>query len=282
MKKLIYSSILASLLIGCSGGGSGSGSTITSNSTTSTTQSKGSTKEINREKERLKYDKNGRVGSIETEAPPRDVASTKDAIITAEGKNGVEIIKIGYKDELSSEVVAKIKKDNSGNRIDAKRVTLSEDEQQLLIEKKGGRIVVVDISNLSRPKVVGERPKRVSDNSKTTKSGYRYIPMGENGMKIINLSNNSESYQFKSSSIYDIVLVDHETKALAAIGASGIQLLEINNTPLKPTSKAIYTIKGTKVTGLSLNKNEDILFVATGDQGVLVFNLDILLDKLSK
>ncbi len=281
MKKSIYSTILAAMLItGCGGSG---GSTSSSDGTkTNTKQNSASGHVVSQSTQKLKYDKNGRVGQISTEAPPRDVTSTKDAIITAEGKNGVEIIKIGYNDALSSDVVAKIKTDNNGNKIDAKKVTLSEDEQQLLIEKADGRIVVVDISNLSEPKVVGERPKRVTDNSKTSKSGYRYIPMGENGMKVINLTKSSESYIFNSSSVYDIVLIDHEIKALAAIGAPGIQLLEINDTPLKPTSKAIYTIEGTKVTGLSLSKEEDILFVATGDQGVLVFNLDILLDKLSK
>ena len=79
----------------------------------------------------------------------------------------------------------------------------------------------------------------------------------------------------------DIVLVEDDTKALIATGMVGINLLNITN-PKAINPIGNYRITGAKATGLTLDEKNDILFVATGEKGVLVFNVDILLSELEK
>jgi hypothetical protein len=275
--KILTTLSLSLIFYGCGGGG---GSTGVAPSSKGNTHKGVGNKAIPQNIDRLTYSKDGEIAKIKTEAPPRDVESSNEALFVAEGANGVEVIKIGFDDKVSSEVVSKITKDNNGNKIEAKKVTLSEDEKTLLIEKKDGRIIVVDISNISEPKVVGERSKKVTDSSKTSDTNYRYIPMGENGMKIVDLSTN-RSNMLTSSNVYDIILIQNDTKALIATGKVGIKLLDLSN-PLHPNPTAEYIIKGSEVNGLSIDKKEEILYVATGDKGILVFNLEILLSKLQK
>jgi len=77
-------------------------------------------------------------------------------------------------------------------------------------------------------------------------------------------------------SVYKIIFKDN---LMFLLTENGIYVVDITN-PKYVETIANYRIKGSSVTGLSLNTNKDILFVATGDKGVLVFNLDILLQKL--
>jgi hypothetical protein len=110
-----------------------------------------------------------------------------------------------------------------------------------------------------------------------------FVPKDEKGLEIYDVSNPSNKelkLTFNKSNAYDVVLVDRDSKALLAAGATGINLLDITS-PTQPNLTVNFEIEGgTK--GLSLNKKEGILFVANGDKGVLVYSLNIILDKLTK
>jgi len=267
MKKTLLISSITALMIGCGGGGSGE--------TTSTTEKNIISQNIDTKKVETK--RSIKTTTIDTQAPARDVAMSKDALFVAEGGNGVEIIKIGYSDTISSELIGKIKVK------DAKNVSLSDDEKRLFVEKQNGKITIVDIRDLSKPKIVGEKPKLKLDiDVKNSDNTYKYVPKGKGGLEVWSIANPASPTKeatMKSSNCFDIVLIDDDKKALIATGAVGIKLLKLDN-PKAPNPVSTYRITGSKVTGLSLSPSDDILFVATGDKGVMVFNLDILLHKM--
>ena len=269
-KPIILSAIL-SIMIGCGGGGS---STPVSHTEQSETQKDLTTQSLT---QKLTYDKDGKISTINASGDVKSVAATKNALFFAEGKSGVEIVKIGYSDKISTEVLYKI------TDIDAQSVTLSADESTLYVEDEEGFVQIIDIRDLSHPVHKGHLTKQAVNHSATSQNGtYIYIPRGEDGLGIVNVSypsNHSTESTFNKSNAFDIILVDDDSKALIATGAVGINLLDISN-PKNAQIIANYRIKGSKVTGLSLNEAKDLLFVATGDKGVLVFNLDILLHKL--
>ncbi|RUM66353.1 MAG: hypothetical protein DSZ06_03355 [Sulfurospirillum sp.] len=268
MKKTIFLSAVLALFIGCGGGSGGNGSTT-----------KTPNKQIISNNTDEKNDKTAPKSEaiISTEGPAKSVAVSDNTLFVAEGKNGVEILKIGFSDSVSSELLYKI------DNVDAKKVTLSKDAKTLLVEKADGKIVVVDVRDLSHPKVVGEQPKSNLDDDTTTKDGtYKYVAKGQNGMEVWDISNPSNPEkvgELKSSSCYEVVLIDDDKKALIATGSVGIKLLKLDN-PKVPNPVSTYRVKGASVTGLSLNGTKDALFVATGKSGVMVFNLDMLLEKM--
>ncbi len=268
--KTILLSTVLSIMIGCGGGNSTQLKT--------TNKSKGTSKLTTQSiSENLSYDKDGKITSIDANGNVESIAVSNDALFFAEGKDGVEIINIGYSDTISTEVLYTIKD------IDAQNVTLSADEKTLYIEDEVGFIQIVDISDLSHPVRKGHTTKQKVNHAATSKNGtYLYIPRGEDGLEIVDISNPANHHiesTFTKSNAFDVILVDNDTKALIATGAVGINLLDISN-PALAENIANYRIKGTKITGLSLNKSKELLFVATGDKGVLVFNLEILLHKL--
>ena len=268
-KVTLLTSILSLIMIGCGGGGStAETSALHSQDKQLTTQSVAT---------KLTSDKEGKITTINANGNVQSIAVSKEAIFFAEGKDGVEVISIGYNDKISTELLYKIKD------INAKQVTLSKDEQTLYVEDAQGFIEIIDISNLTNPKKTGKTTKKNIDNAAISQNRtYKYIPRGDNGLEIVNISNDSYVFTestYKISNAFDVVLADDDTKALIATGPVGINLLDITN-PKYVETIANYRIKGSSVTGLSLNTNKDILFVATGDKGVLVFNLDILLQKL--
>ena len=267
--KYLLSTLLIALLYGCGGGGSGTSTTTGSNGKNITSNNV-TDKKTDTKKRTFSQ-------TIKTEGPANSVAVSDEAMFVAEGKNGVEIIKIGFSDSISSELLYKIKD------IDAKKVTLSKDGTTLMVERADTKVTLVDIRDLTRPKIIGEKPKISLNNDLTNKNGtYKYVAKGKDGMEIWDISNPSNPElvsTMKSSSCFDIVLIDDDEKALIATGPVGINLLKLDN-PKVPNSVGNYRIPGASAEGLTLNSTKDVLFVATGKSGIMVFNLDMLLDKL--
>ncbi len=274
MKKIVLSSTLLSLImIGCGGGSSTTQTAALQSQSVSQDETTLSAKNI---ADKLITDNNGKITTIESSGKVESVALSQEALFLAEGSNGVEIIKIGYSDTISSELIFKI------SDIDAKHVSLSSDEHILYVEDETGFVQMIDISDLTHPVNIGTTTKKAIDNAAISKNGtYKYIPRGEEGLEIVNISNPVSVIEstFKISNTFDVVLADNDTKALIATGPVGINLLDLTN-PKQVNNLANYRITGSEVTGLSLNATEELLFVATGDKGVLVFNLEILLSKL--
>jgi len=272
-KIVLLTSVLSLIMIGC-GGSSNASDTPTLQSQSVAQDTQLVTQSI---ADKLSSDKNGKITTINASGEVESIAVSKEAIFFAEGENGVEIISIGYSDKISTELLFKI------NDINAKQVTLSDDEMTLYVEDEVGFIQIIDISDLTHPVKTGRTTKQDIDNAALSKDGtFKYIPRGESGLDIVNISNPSNialESTFNKSNAFDVVLADNDTKALIATGPVGINLLDIID-PKQAENIANYRITGSNVTGLSLNTTEDILFVATGDKGVLVFNLDILLHKL--
>lgn len=273
-KIILLTSVLSLIMIGCGGGSSGATETASLQSQNVSQDEQLATQSV---ADKLTSDKNGKITTINASGEVESIAVSKEAIFFAEGENGVEIISIGYSDKISTELLFKIKD------INAKQVILSDDELTLYVEDELGFIQVIDISDLTHPVKTGRTTKQDIDNAAFSKNDtFKYIPRGEEGLEIVNISNPSNVFiesTFKISNAFDVVLADSDTKALIATGPIGINLLDITN-PKQVDNIANYRITGSSVTGLSLNTSEDILFVATGDKGVLVFNLDILLHKL--
>jgi len=273
MKNHLISILFISLLSGCGGGGGDPSNSSLDTETTNTNQSSKNISPQNIHNQENRSFKQ----TIKTQGSAKSVVVHDETMFVAEGKNGVEIMKIGFSDTISSELLYKIKD------IDARKVTLSKDGKTLLIEKADTKVVLVDIRNLTSPKIVGEKPKIQIQNDVTNKNNtYKYVARGKDGMQIWNISNPSNPQlisTMKSSNCFDIVLIDDDTKALIATGAVGIKLIKLDN-PKVPNPVATYRIPGASAEGLTLNKTKDALFVATGKNGVMVFNLDMLLEKM--
>ncbi len=275
--KEIISLVLALFLIGCGG------DSAPIDLTGGTPEEKGNTeqeKKDNTEQENPTYmaDSDGKITTIKLAGSSEDIAVSKDALFVAKGKDGVEIVKIGYNDTITSELITAI------DGINAKSVSLSDDGDKLYVVNKEGFVNIIDITNISNP--IKERVTTQQEIQKfvLTKDGnYKFIPKSKAGLEIYDVSNpaNHQLIQtFNKSNAYDIVLVDKDSKALIAAGAPGINLLDIT-TPTQPNMVVNFSIDGgTK--GLSLNEEKGLLFVANGDKGVLVYHLNSILDKLSK
>jgi hypothetical protein len=270
--KLIISIALAAFLLGCGGGSS----TEIANNPTQTPK----TKTTNGDKEAqstYKADKNGKITTIKLSGSSEDIAVSKDALFVAKGKDGVDIVKIGYKDTISSELITAI------DGINAKSVTLSEDGKELYVVNEEGFVNVINIKNISNP--VKDRVTTQQEFKKevtTSDKMYKFVPKGEKGLEIYDISNPSNETlesTFDKANAYDVVLTDADTKALIASGSTGIHLLDIT-TPTSPNMVVRFSVDGgTK--GLSLDKEKGLLFVANGDKGVLVYYLNMILDKLT-
>ncbi len=274
MNKMLQLTLML-FLFGCGGGGGTSNSHSSTPSHTSNTNNIQSTELKDEEAEK----KNGfqQRAVIQTSGPAKSVAVTDEALFVAEGKNGVEILKIGFSDEISSELIAKIPD------INAKHLTLSEDGDTLMIEQMDSRIAIVDIRDLSHPKKIGIKPKNQVHSQIATHDGqYRYIPKGKDGMIVMDISNPSnpqEVGKLKSSQCFDLALIHKDRYALIATGSVGIKLLDLKN-PRVPNPVADYRIPDSSAMGLSVSPDQSMLFVATGTKGVMIFNLDMLLDKM--
>ncbi len=265
MKKIISSILVSIFLIGCGG------------SSASDPQAKAETKSDDK-KQALVTDKDGKVKTIKLSGSAEAITLSKDALFVAKGEDGVEIVKIGYEDSISSELIGVI------DGINAKSLSLSEDESKLYVENEQGFINIINISNLSSPVKESVTTKQEIQKFTTTKDkNYEFRPKGRDGLEIYDISNPASptlSHTFDKSNAYDIVLADNDTKALVAAGETGINLLDIT-TITQPNMIVNFEVQG-GVKGLSLNKDEGLLFVANGDNGVLIYSLNVMLDKVIK
>jgi hypothetical protein len=216
------------------------------------------------------------LGSVATAGEAGALTVSQEGIIfVAEKNHGVEIISIGFNDRVSSDLLATI------DTVDAVNVILSDDEDKLYVEDKDGKFHVLDISDLSHPtelEVIDTIEKSVSIMSEDATTRYRVADCGLISEDVSNPSDVTRQFILKDSEIQDVVLVDDDTKLLVAHGKDGLQLLDLNN-PKKPIMIATKDLKG-DTSGLSLLKKDGILFVANGDKGVEIFDLDILLYEL--
>jgi hypothetical protein len=162
---------------------------------------------------------------------------------------------------------------------------LSADGKKLHVINEEGYVNVFDITNISKPLKDGKiyTQSEIKKETITKDGNYKFMPKADKGVAIYDISNPSaESLvtTFNKSSAYDIVLADRDTKLLLAAGHSGINLLDITD-PINPNLAANFSLDG-NIRGISLNEEQGLLFVANGDDGVLVYSLNVLLDKITK
>ncbi len=283
-KKFSTALLLGALLTGCGGSSSGgdnqsssskngNGSGLSTDGTSLVSGQQSSSNSVNgNQNDKDKSD----MGSFQTKAPAKDVTSSDSAMFIAEGDHGVEVVKIGYNDRIDYDLVSTI------TGINASRVFLSDDQTTLYVENKEGYINVIDIQDVKHPRKVKLLTKDALQSDTTTANGvYEFKPAKENGLIVYDISNPSHKERvatYKEHPVYDLVLVDRDTKALVATKTEGIALLDISD-PQHITFKNSYPLEG-ETTGLSVNKLSGLLFVANGDRGVKVFNLNIFLDEL--
>ncbi len=233
-------------------------------------------KEIIGEKSTLekKYDMTKSDGdSISTDAPAVDVAVSKETLFVAQGENGVEIIKIGYDDVISSARIAQV------TDLNAYAVSVSEDASTLYVTNKEGFVNVVDITNINKPEKVKLITKKEANSFTLSEDGrYKFVPKGKKGLDIFDVSNPHNPIletTITNFSAYSVVVAQNDTKVLVASGVSGINIVDISDIK-KPNTVARYKLKG-NTTGLALDREASILFVANGDNGVSIFNVDMVI-----
>ncbi len=216
------------------------------------------------------------VSDFTTKAPAEDVASSGDALFIAEGDNGVEIIKIGFNDKIEHEYITTI----SG--INATFVSLSSDQTKLYVQNKEGFVNIFNIKDIKSPQKERTISKQAFDNSSlSSDQNYKYVPKGEEGMQVYDVRDPSDKRKiaiYSDSPVYSLILVDQDTKALTATNSNGIDLLDIADHK-KIHKIGNYPLSG-KTLGLSANTEKGLLFVANGDKGVKIFNLNILIDSI--
>ncbi len=266
--KIAGTVLTASLFLsGCGGssGGSNTDNQLITDGETLSKQALGDTKS-----------RDEAVSDFSTKSPAEDVAASKDALFIAEGDGGVEIIKIGFNDKVEHEYITTI----SG--INASFVSLSDDHTKLYVQNKEGFVNIFNIKNIKSPQKERTISKQAFDDSVLSgDKNYRYFPKDEKGMQVYDVRDPSDKRKiavYSDSPVYSLILVDHDTKALAATNSNGIDLLDIADHK-KIHKIGNYPLSG-KTLGLSANTQKGLLFVANGDKGVKIFNLNILLDSI--
>ena len=262
MRKIFLGSLITLIFWG----GCGAGSSPTDNS------QKDILEEKNVLENRLDMSKsNGE--SISTDAPAIDVAVSKETLFVAQGENGVEIIKIGYDDVISSARIAQV------TDINAYSVNVSEDTSILYVTNKDGFVNVIDISNINKPQKVKLLDKKDINSFTLSQSGrYKFVPKDKDGLDIFDVSNpNNPTLEttITNFSAYSAVVAQNDTKVLVASGVAGINIVDISDIK-NPNTIARYKLKG-NTTGLALDEEAGILFVANGDNGVSIFNVDMVI-----
>ncbi len=271
----------ALLLCGWLVSGCGGGSTPTPGDEATSLQTDGTSVSIDGQNQpdttsQTTGDNQSYVSSVTTKGPAEDVVASQEALFIAEGDHGVEIIKIGYKDRIDHELIATI----SG--INATYVTLSEDQTKLYIQNKEGYINIYNIEDIYHP--IRERivTRESLQSNPVTKNGlYEFAPKQQEGLIVYDVSNPSNKTlvsRYTTSPVYSLVLVDQDTKALVATKTNGIDLLDITD-PYHIEKKGNHPMAGNTL-GLSVNEGSGLLFIANGDNGVKVYNLNIFIDTM--
>ncbi len=273
ISKSLFTFTVLLFLTGCGGGG---GSAPTQNTQTSNNNASSLTTDGNTQNKEQSTNTNGSISKLNTAANAQDLTASKDALFVAEGDKGVEILKIGYQDRIEHEVVATIP------GINAKHVSLSNDQTKLYVENNQGFINIFDISDIKSPRKERIVTKQSLQVDPITEDGrYQFTPKDEKGLYVYDISNPSNKnllVKYTKSPVYDITLVDHDTKAIVATKSHGIDILKIDDIDhIKVIANE--SIDG-NVLGVSINKSSGLLFVANGDKGIKVYNLNLLLDSL--
>ncbi len=273
ISKSLFTFTVLLFLTGCGGGG---GSAPTQNTQTSNNNASSLTTEGSTQNKEQSTNTNGSISKLNTAANAQDLTASKDALFVAEGDKGVEILKIGYQDRIEHEVVATIP------GINAKHVSLSNDQTKLYVENNQGFINIFDISDIKSPRKERIVTKQSLQVDPITEDGrYQFTPKDEKGLYVYDISNPSNKnllVKYTKSPVYDITLVDHDTKAIVATKSHGIDILKIDDIDhIKVIANE--PIDG-NVLGVSINKSSGLLFVANGDKGIKVYNLNLLLDSL--
>ena len=223
-----------------------------------------------------KKQKSANLGTVHTAGEANNLTVSKDGIIfIAEKSQGVEVISIGYSDQVVSVLLSTI------NDINAQKVILSKDENKLFIEDELGKHHVLDISDIKNPieiEVIDEIEKSLSVVSEDGTTKFSINSCGLVSEDISNLSNITQNFFLKDREIQDVILVDNDTKILVAHGLDGLQLFDVSDKS-KPLIIGDKKLNG-NTTGLSLLKKDGVLFVANGESGVEIFDLNILLFEM--
>jgi len=96
MKKII-SLVVAMLLVGC--GGSAEKADPTAN---------GTPNEKGKAEQNYNADSNGKIKTIKLSGSAEDIAVSQKALFVAKGKDGIDIINIGYDNQVKSELITAI------------------------------------------------------------------------------------------------------------------------------------------------------------------------------
>ena len=279
IKKFSVILLLALTLVGCGSSSSSGGNNNGQNLQTEGTASyavQNSANSVSHTDDTNTQTPPSQLNTLQTHAPAKDVAGTDNALFIAEGDKGVEIVQIGYSDKVEHELVTTI------TGINATQLKLSNDQKELYVINKEGAINVYDISDIKSPRrtkllVAGS----IEVNPVSTDGTYEFLPKKQAGLHIYDVSNPSHKVlvgTYKEIPVYALVLVDQASKALAATGDHGLVLLDVAD-PAHIVKTAELPLDG-KTLGVSVNKKSGLLFVANGDKGIKVFNLNILLDEL--
>jgi len=282
LQKISVTALLALALVGCGSSspesGNDSGKNLQTDSTTTQIGQNGNTSasDTGNTSGANAQAASSQLSTFQTRAPAEDVTSSDSALFIAEGDKGVEVVRIGYNDRIDHELITTI------TGINATQLALSDDQKELYVMNKQGSINVYDISDIHAPRrtkllVAGA----IQNNPVSPEGTYEFVPEKQAGLHVYDISNPSHKSlisTFHEVPVYALVLVDQASKALAATGDNGIALLDVAD-PAHIAKTAELPIEG-KTLGISVNKKSGLLFVANGDKGIKVFNLNILLDKL--
>ena len=277
--KITITILLVATLIGCGGsspkGENSNSKNLQTDSATTPIDQNDNTSNVTTSDENIKI-ASSQLSSFQTRAPAKDVTSSDTALFIAEGDKGVEVVQIGYSDRIDHKLITTI------TGINATQVTLSDDQNELYVKNEQGSINVFDISDIHAPRrtkllIAGT----IQNNPISPEGTYEFVPKKQAGLYVYNISNPSNKElinTFREVPVYALVLVDQGSKALAAAGNNGIVLLDVAD-PMHIAKMADFALDG-RTLGVSINKKSGLLFVANGNNGIKVFNLNILLDEL--
>jgi len=241
IKQLYIITLLSLLFIGCNRSG------------IETTENEKKAAITKSDSQVLKSDTNGFIKTLEGKHAIFDLAVNNKTLYLAEGDGGLEVVSLDTNYTLES------KTDLTFEDFNAKTVSFSQDKKKLFVGDDAERIMIVDIQDENMPVLIGTSDKESIKNDTLSKTiSYTYISKDEKHIEEVTLNNPS--------------IKDDSHFATEAITLN-IDFKDENSNALTIMSKE------RDITSLALNDDRDILFVATGSKGLLVYNLDMLMEN---
>ena len=166
-------------------------------------------------------------------------------------------------------------------------VTLSKDETKAFVAYWYKGLVILDITNPSKPIKIGSfNPKGIIP--KKLKEGLgatTYVTLSKDGTKafiadhlkglvivdITNPSNPTKIGSYSKGIIHSVTLSKDETKAFLANIAGGLIIVDITN-PSHPTTISSFSTKGI-VNSITLSKDETKAFIADSRKGLIILDI---------